>query len=194
MVVYAQKSTPSRPHDQTYLAMYGYKAPRPQPTHVNVVKSLLALAIIGHTDCDLKLASNARVFQWTTVPSTRDPVREHPLHALVHPLFAPGYELPVRGVQGATKDRAIRPQNYEALGHISPKTHVVVIDDSWVSGGSAQSVASAVRNAGAASVSILAVARILDPSWSTTTDFLRQGRLAQDFGYKVCPWTGSACP
>jgi hypothetical protein len=187
-MVYAQKGT------QTYRAMYGYKAPQPQSVHVDVVSSILALSILGHTDCDLKLTEHAAAFRWTTVPSTRDPAREHPLHALVSRLFAPGYELPVSTAPGAVKDGTVRPENCEVLGQIARETHVVVIDDSWVRGGSAQSVAVAVRNAGAASVSILAIARVLDPTWGQTAEFLHQGKLAADFDYTICPWTGSECP
>lgn len=188
-MVYAEKGT------QTYHAMYGYKARQPQSVHEHVVNSLLALAIVGHADCDLKLAEHAAVFRWTTVPSTRDRARpEHPLHALVSRLFAPGYELPVRAAPGAVKDGAVRPQNCEVRGQIACATHVVVIDDSWVRGGSVQSVAAAVRNAGAASVSILAIARVLDPTWGPTAEFLRQGKLTAYFDYTICPWTGESCP
>lgn len=193
-VVYAQKQAASGQTDQTYRAMYGYKAARPQRIHLQVVYSLLALAIRGHTRCDLMLAVDPDIMRWSTVPSTRNRPQEHPLHVPLSNLFAPGDELPVHTIQGATKDRAIRPQNYEVTAGVAPNTHVVIVDDSWVSGGSAQSVAVAVRNAGATSVSILAVARVLDPAWPQTAEFLQHGRLAADFDYTVCPWTGSSCP
>lgn len=193
-VVYAREPSASGQRDQTYLAMYGYKAPHPQPAHVNVVRSLLALAVLGHTDCDLKLAGGARRFRWTSVPSTRDPVREHPLRALASPLFRPGYELLVRIRPGAIKARTLQSENFEVPTPVPQGTHVLVIDDSWVTGGSAQSTAIAARQAGAESVSILAIARILRPDFTTTAEFLKQGRLADDFDPWICPWTGADCP
>lgn len=180
--------------DQTYLAMFGYKSSRPQQAHIEVVRSLLALAVIGHTDCVLKLAQTPRTFRWTTVPSTRNHTREHPLHSMAAEMFAPGYEIRVRTRPGFVKTRDLSPADYEVLDPIALGTHALVIDDSWVSGGSAQSTAIAVREAGASSVSILALARILRPGFPTTAQFLRQGRLARDFDYTVCPWTGGACP
>lgn len=187
-LVYAQKGA------QTYRAMYGYKAPQPQGIHVDVVNSLLAMAVSGHMDCDLKLAPSQATLRWTTVPSSRSRTGEHPLHVLVNRLFVPGYELPVSRVEDAPKGKSVCPQNYEVPEALAPGTHVLVVDDSWVSGGSAQSVAAAVRAAGAESVSILAVARVLDASWPPTAAFLQQGWLEEDYDPTICPWTGSTCP
>lgn len=192
-VVYAVESGPGH-LDQTYLAMFGYKSSRPQEAHIQVVRSLLALAVIGHTDCDLALAQTSGPFRWTTVPSTRNPTREHPLHSMAADMFAPGYEIRVRTRPGFVKARDLSPADYEVLDPIPVGAHTLVIDDSWVSGGSAQSTAIAVREAGASSVSILALARILHPGFQTTAQFLRDGNLARDFDYTVCPWTGGACP
>lgn len=193
-IVYAQESSASGQRDQTYLAMFGYKANRPQQSHVAVVRSLAALGVRGHATCDLTLAGDPPEFRWVTVPSTRNPERVHPLHELVSGLFVPGYELPVRSAPGAAKTRGLQPENCEISDAIPPGTHVLVIEDSWVTGGSAQSTAIAVREAGAQSVSILAIARVLKPDFHTTADFLRAGRLTSDFDPTICPWTGATCP
>ncbi|PFG43356.1 hypothetical protein ATJ88_2042 [Isoptericola jiangsuensis] len=198
-MVYAVKPSASM-RDQMYTAMFGYKAATPQLTHTNVVRSLLALAILGHVDCDLRLAGMSH-FRWTTVAGTQH-VGEHPLHRLIagepgtvlSPLFVSGYELETKLRAGATKQRDIRPENVEVVGGIAPDTHVAVYDDSWVTGGSAQSVAVALKQAGARSVSILTVARVLGPEYSPNAEFLRSEHARRDFDYRVCPWTGADCP
>lgn len=50
--------------------------------------------------------------------------------------------------------------------------HVLLIEDTWTSGGNAQSAALALRRAGAASVTILALARWLNPEEPPTSTFV----------------------
>lgn len=193
-IVYAIEHSPSTPSDQTYVAMYGYKAPTPQNTHTQLVRSLAAIGIAGHWTCVGKL-SGQRTLRWSTVPGTRHTSTEHPLRTLVAPMFRdPSLELALELRPGATKARALQRGHIEVSERIAPGTHVLVIDDSWVTGGSAQSAAIALREAGAADVSILALARILQPGWAPTAAFLRSGYVRNDFDYSICPWTGGACP
>ncbi|WP_431837853.1 hypothetical protein [Cellulomonas sp. Y8] len=70
--------------------------------------------------------------------------------------------------------------------------HVIVADDSWVSGRHAQS-AAALKFAGVRDVSILTVARVLSPGGPPNVDFIRH-RLDRPFDPRVCQWTGGACP
>lgn len=194
-VVYAVKRYPNGQRDQVYTAMYGYKAPVPQPGYVKLIRSLLILGLVGHFGCDRKLSGQSEV-RWAAVPGTQHAGREHPLHALIAPLFtSPELEVPLRLAPGAEKERgAIASQRLEVGTPIAPHTHVAVLDDSWVTGGSAQSAAVALRAAGAASISILTVARVLEPSYPPTSEFLTSEYWNGGFDYRVCPWTGSDCP
>ncbi len=72
--------------------------------------------------------------------------------------------------------------------------HVVVIDDSWVSGASAQSVAVALKQAGVEQVSILSVARVLSPHWAPNLPFLRSALPQLPYDWTICPWTLGDCP
>lgn len=194
-LVYAVKRYSNGQRDQMYTAMYGYKGPVPQPGYVKLIRSLLILGLVGHFDCDRKLSGQPEI-RWAAVPGTQHAGREHPLHALIAPLFtSPEFEVPLSLPPGAEKDRGvIKSQKLEVGATIPAGTHVAVLDDSWVTGGSAQSAAAALRDAGAASVSILTVARVLEPSYPTTAEFLKSDYWKRDFDYRICPWTGGDCP
>ncbi len=197
-MVYAIK--PRHELDQMYKTMYGYKASPPIMGHQDIVASLLALGLRGHSQCELALgrvSEPARTFdyRWAIVPSTRDRLREHPLHALVTRLAgATESEVRLRPRDGIRHFRALDPENFQVLDTLPSDAHVAVIDDSWVQGGHAQSVAAALKRAGAASVSILTVARVLDPDFGPNPEFIRRRLARVDFDPKRCPWTGSDCP
>ncbi|HZK47997.1 MAG TPA: hypothetical protein VFD74_00120, partial [Thermoleophilia bacterium] len=92
-----------------------------------------------------------------------------------------------------SEPRSLRPENFAVTAGQRVPDHVLVIDDSWVSGGHAQSVASALKSSGVADVSIFTVARVLDPQWSPNADFIKE-RLRGVFDPRICPWTGGDCP
>jgi len=50
---------------------------------------------------------------------------------------------------------------------------VLLVDDSWVSGGSAQSAAMALKSAGARRVALVVIGRHVDPASPRTAEFLR---------------------
>lgn len=193
-MVYAVKSSEAGRSDQTYTAMYGYKGAQPRAAQLELVRSLVGLGLVGHLTCDLKL-SGQKLMRWATVPGTRHSGTEHPLRHLIAPRFRlPDYEISVRMRAGAVKERSLQPGNFEVLDAVPAGTHVAVFDDSWVTGGSAQSLAIALHQAGAASVSILTLARVLGAEYEPNADFLRSDYWKRPFDYTICPWTGGSCP
>jgi orotate phosphoribosyltransferase len=70
---------------------------------------------------------------------------------------------------------------------------VLLIDDTWTTGGHAQSAVLALRKAGATRVSVLVVARWLKEDYGDNKKFIAE--LAnRDYDPDICPWTGAACP
>lgn len=181
--------------EQSGYVMRGYKAlPQPVSEHRDIVALLCLLGLTQHGSCPERLAGLA-VSHWATVPSLPAKPGEHPLRRLVAQA-APGQELTLTA-RPTQAPRAFSPAHFSSPPLTSP-SHVLVIDDTWASGGHAQSAAAAVRAAGACQVSILVVARWIDPAWSiqqygTNGGFLRQ-RCASAFDPMLCPWTGGACP
>jgi hypothetical protein len=53
--------------------------------------------------------------------------------------------------------------------------------------------ALALRTAGAQRVSVLVVARWLNPDFGDTGDFIGE-HLRRDYDPGICPWTGGTCP
>ena len=70
--------------------------------------------------------------------------------------------------------------------------HVLVVDDTWVSGGKSQSAAIALKDAGADAVTILCVARWL--SYDYDDDHRRMIKeLTAPYDATMCPVTGGSC-
>jgi hypothetical protein len=176
---------------QSGYVMRGYKAAPPVGEHRMVVRLLAGLGVAGHTSCAGALAG-APVTHWATVPSLPARPGEHPLHQLVSP-FAPGSEAGLTASAQVQYPRDASPDHFTAAEPLPPGSHVLLMDDTWVSGGHAQSAALTLRKAGAARVSLLVVARWMTRDTRVGTEFLRELE-ARDYDPAICPWTGTACP
>jgi adenine/guanine phosphoribosyltransferase-like PRPP-binding protein len=74
-----------------------------------------------------------------------------------------------------------------------PESHVLLIDDTWTTGGHAQSATLTLCKSGAARVSALVVARWLKEDYGDNKRFIAE--LAnRDYDPSICPWTGGRCP
>src|SRR5262249_60514977 len=85
----------------------------------------------------------------------------HPLLALA----APYLRLPVTGlaVRPGEQGRDPNPDRFSAE-RTRPGASVLLLDDSWVSGASAQSAAAALKRAGARHVAVVGLRRHFDPA------------------------------
>jgi hypothetical protein len=175
---------------QSGYVMRGYKAQPPVGEHQTIVTLLLLVGLSGHAGCPGALAG-APVTQWATVPSLPARPGEHPLHRIVGAV-APGPEAVLTAAATAQFPRDVNPGHFRADAALSPGSHVLLIDDTWTGGGHAQSAVLALRQAGAARVSVLVVARWI------REDFGNSGFLSalasRDYDPRTCPWTGGACP
>ena len=176
---------------QSGYVMRGYKARPPLEEHRTIVTLLILLALSIHAECPGRLAG-APVTHWATVPSLPAKPGEHPLHEIVSNLAA-GSEAPLGAAVKAQFPRDVNAQHFSTSVRLPPDSHVLLIDDTWVRGGRAQSAALALRTAGAAHVSALVVARWIKEDFGDNAKFL--SRLSsRDYDPGICPWTGSDCP
>jgi len=84
--------------------------------------------------------------------------------------------------------RSYEPSRYIANTPLDGK-RVLVIDDTWVSGGAVQSAAQALRNAGASHVAAVAVGRYLRLDFGNGTDWDTKSRynaLPKRFDWETC--------
>ncbi len=161
----------------------------------------LKLMVLGatylHNEC------MARAFgPWDTVTfvsSTSRPGTNHPvveLAAQVIPLEDRAKLLLGIGPQIAESGRFPLPGRFTISDAQRPNVedrHVLVVDDTWVSGDKSQSAALALRGAGARAVTILCVARWL--SWTYNVDHERLIKASTaPYDALLCPVTGGDCP
>lgn len=151
--------------------------------------------LAGHERCLARAAGVDGFEIVTTVPSS-DSVRDtrHPLRAIVAELVEPTrrrYErLLVRS------ELAVAPRTF-ASGKFAPSRSlsgqsVLLIDDTWTSGASAQSAGAALQAAGSGPVAALAIGRHVNPGWYDTDRRLRA--LEAPFNWDRCAWCDPAAP
>lgn len=170
--------------------MRGYKARPPVAEHEMVV-GLLRLALEAHTGCAGILGS-LNVTHWATVPSLPPKPYEHPLRRLVINK-ARGTEAPLVAAAAIQQPRAVHADHFACNVPLPRRSHVLLIDDTWTTGGHAQSAVLALRKAGATRVSVLVVARWLKEDYGDNKQFIADMR-TRDFDARICPWTGGSCP
>jgi DNA processing protein len=134
--------------------MYGYKAAYARPSHVQTVTSLAVLGIREHRQCVDRLLG-ATVTRWATVPSLRKPGTEHAFRTILTGKIKAGSEIEVVAAprEKIQSPREVTPTNYVIRTEVPEDAHVMVLDDTWVGGGHTQSVAAALKLAGAGKVS-----------------------------------------
>jgi hypothetical protein len=180
-----------------YTVLMGYKespVPEARARFAPMVRDLFDAFFAAHATC---LARDAPVDLVQVVPSTARPSGA-PL-ALVDGL---GAVVQDRLRARLRVDLLCRGPGW--LGHMRPRRdgfvvpaggrpgvrgrHVLVLDDTYVSGARAQSAAAALRLAGAASVQIVAAGRVLRPDRVPGhADFLR-GQVGESTSEPACRW------
>jgi hypothetical protein len=184
---------------QSGYVMRGYKAqPRPIQEHRDIVALTAILGLGLHSGCAGRLMGNP-ITHWAAIPSMPAKAGEHPLRPLVTQA-APGVECDLQGAPKSESPRAISPEHFW-MPPVPTGAHVLLVDDTWTSGGHAQSAALAARAAGAGNVSVLVVARWMEPSWAVLDGerkvdpetYLR-ALSGVDYDPLICPWTGGGCP
>ena len=125
----------------------------------------------------------------TTVPGTRKRESEHPLERIVgtlvgqtksryEPLLALGQD------QGAPS-HTLAPDRYRATRTLNDNQSVLLIDDTWTTGGNAQSAALALRSAGAVKVAIVVIGRHFDRDFRNCETYYQQAK-AVKFTWDSC--------
>ncbi|MGH3252496.1 MAG: hypothetical protein ACRDOI_40650 [Trebonia sp.] len=152
---------------------------------------MLLLALQDHTKCASALAGRP-VSHWAIVPSLPAKPYDHPLRVLVAGQ-AYGLEAPLTAATSVSQPRSVNPDHFTCSLQLPPGSHVLLIDDTWTTGGHAQAGVLALRKAGAANVSMLVVARWLKEDYGDNKRFIADlGK--RDYKPNICPWTSASCP
>jgi predicted amidophosphoribosyltransferase len=130
----------------------------------------------------------------TTVPS-QDQRRDnhHPLRQIVGRLCAPTkdrHERLLLRTDRRVVGRGFDPERYTATRPLDGAS-VLLIDDMWTTGASAQSAAAALKEAGAGVVGAIVIARHLNREWHRN-DLRLRGLAARPFDFTACPLCAQA--
>lgn len=142
--------------------LWRYKSPRAPvvPARASILALLLAF-LADHGTCAWRHAAMPPPGRLAVVPTGCGRPGPHPLLQLLSPcLRLPGCALAIRpGRQG----RDLDPDRFQ-VGGVPSGASVLLIDDTWVSGASAQSAAVALKRAGARHVAVVVVGRHVNPA------------------------------
>jgi hypothetical protein len=146
--------------------LWRYKADRPDPGAIGRLRGLLRGFLADHGRC-VDAAGPGRV---AVVPSGQGRPGAHPLAGIVSSCVG----LPMVQLAAASRamahGREVSPGWLRVAGGAAggvAGTSVLVVEDTWVSGGSAQSAAAALKLAGAAQVTIMVLGRHLEAGAGT---------------------------
>jgi hypothetical protein len=141
--------------------LWRYKADRPDPGAAGRLRGLLRGFLADHARCVHAAAPGSVV----VVPSGQGREGTHPLAGIVSSCVdLPMVELAATS-RAMARGREVSPGWLRVAGGAAggvAGTSVLVVDDTWVSGGSAQSAAAALKLAGAARVTIMVLGRHLE--------------------------------
>lgn len=150
------------------LADYKRAAEPATPGLVAEVAAILSRFLGRHERC-LARAAGVEAFAAVTVVPSGDARRDqlHPLRRLVAervPEVHGRYRDILRASGAATVSHRFDPRRFVATAALTG-THVLLIDDVWTTGASAQSAAAVLMQAGAASVSAVVLGRYVNGFW-----------------------------
>ena len=152
-----------------------------------ILAAILWRFLTDHEACVARAASTHSFDLVTTVPSG-DPTRDehHPLRTIVGELVGPTrdrYHRLLRRTDAQTEPRSFSETKFEPIQHIEGRS-VLLIDDTWTTGASAQSAAVALKAAGADRVAAVVIGRHLNREWHENDRRIRG--IARPFDWQAC--------
>jgi predicted amidophosphoribosyltransferase len=177
--------------EQLHHALAAYKrstAPWTQ-TLVGQLAAVLWRHLAGHESCLAHRAGVERFPLVTVVPSGhRDRETPHPLRSVVAEIIAPTrdrYAPLLRRTEHPAPLHAFSPDRFAATGALNGEP-VLLVDDTWTTGASAQSAAATLKKAGAGPVAAVVIGRHLNRDWRDNDRRLRA--LPSPFDWSLCAY------
>ena len=154
-------------HEYLHHILAGYKrldGPRAEAA-AHQLASILDEFLRRHEACLARAAGVAGFQIVTTVPSSQ-PSRDfdHPLRRVVSQLVSATQDRHQRLLRRSAlpvQSRHFDARRFEALSPL-PGQNVLLVDDTWTTGASAQSAAAALRSAGVATVAAVVIGRYVN--------------------------------
>lgn len=177
-------------------SMTSFRRYKPRAGGMPVKRFELDLAAVlwrfveAHEGCLARSAGAAGSFDLvTTVPSGESPRDDaHPLRRIVGSVVAPTRDRHERLLRRSGTDvpqHTFDPGKYNATRDLAGAS-VLLIDDTWTTGASAQSAARALEIADAGQIGILVIGRHVDPDFNMGENRKRPRALPVLFDWDVC--------
>lgn len=152
-----------------------------------ILAAILWRFLAQHEPCVARAAGATRFELVTTVPSSdRARDREHPLRHIVGELVGPTrsrYQRVLRRTDVEVPARTFSHDKFGATRRLGDEP-VLLIDDTWTTGTSAQSAAAALKAAGAGPVAAVVIGRHLNREWHENDRRLRG--IGRPFQWESC--------
>jgi hypothetical protein len=151
-------------------ALWAYKDhERPEVRYVAAQKlsGLIATAVPRHLPCLTEAAHGMRFGAVTYVPSGRHRVGSHPLRILLasDALLGPRLGDLLEVTPGDHPEHRYDEGKYSVVADVVGQS-IVLVDDTWTTGGSALGAARALMVAGARAVAVMVIGRHFDPHYA----------------------------
>jgi predicted amidophosphoribosyltransferase len=152
-----------------------------------ILAAILWRFLIVHERC-VAMAANTNSFDLVTTVPSGDPTRDesHPLRNIVGELVAPTRDRChrlLRRTDARTGHRSFNPHKFEAIRRLDGQA-ILLIDDTWTTGASAQSAAAALKAAGAGRVAAVVIGRHLNREWHENDRRIRG--IVRPFEWQAC--------
>jgi hypothetical protein len=182
-------------HEQLHHALASYKRLSGEPARrlTAELAALLWRHLSEHEGCVTRAAGVTAFELVSTVPSSaRERDEPHPLRHIVGTLVVPTrdrYERLLESTGTEVPPRQFHHDKFRARRSLDGEA-VLLIDDTWTTGASAQSAAAALKTAGAGAVAVVVIGRHLNREWHENDRRLR--RLARPFDWTRCAFCDPA--
>ncbi len=186
---------------QFYTFLRAYKSELVSPARSKaqvVVSNLLFSALARHLDCVERLSGQS-FNAWAVVPSIRANATssyDHALRKLADPMLR-SLQPRIQEVEMQGQSTQVSRRADPDLYHVrSCEGHVLLLEDTWVSGSHAEAAATALRREGASEVSVLCIARLISPGYRDGQRLIaRVAEVSGAYDPLICPWTWNGeCP
>lgn len=178
--------------EQSRRDVYDYKGTPQNLAAVRRLSILVAYFTNFHSGC-IRRHTGAPLTSVVSVPSgrARSP---HPLNDFLRyfPDALKKSQAVFTGVPRQGRAAGISPDEF-GFSSAPAGDHLLILEDSWVSGSNVLSLAIQAKRQGAARVSILSVARYLTPD-TVTNEWLQTQAAKTPYDPFFCPVTRGACP
>ena len=159
--------------EQHYHDLVVYKGKYPAPSAQKRLRDLALLFLRLHWPC-LTAVAGGPITHSVIVPSTRGRAGPHPLAAILAPALPIGVAV-TSNTSYPASDRDLHKDRFRVVKprpHAAPLGRVLLLDDTWTTGGRVQSLAHALKEAGASAVVAVVLGRLIRPEHGENRAFV----------------------